>query len=104
MDTVNVAESIGRIFDHRLPPVTMGWGARARLPAILSEYGTKVLVVIDPGVVGQEVFQDVLNGMSEASLETELFRDISPDPPVEEFLACGELARQSGHHIKHFTL
>jgi alcohol dehydrogenase class IV len=87
------AMMIERVFTFRMPQVTMGLGVRRQLPALISNYGRRVCVVSDPGVVGQPLVAEVIEGLRAAGLDVGVFSDVPSDPPLSAVRGCAAAAR-----------
>ena len=57
MQISTMFRSTERVFEHCLPPLTMGLGARQRIPDILTLYGYRVFIITDPAVAAQVCFR-----------------------------------------------
>ena len=88
-----LAIDTGRVFDLHCPPLTMGVGARRQLPEILRDFGERVFIVADPGITKQPIFQETHQQLLDSGFQTEIFSKLTPDPPIEDVLACAEVAR-----------
>lgn len=77
----------------RLPTrIHFGYGTRAQLPELLKLHGRKVLAIVDPFLVGTELFTGVLTSLSDAGLEVVVYSDIKPELPVASLDSAGEFA------------
>lgn len=83
----------GRVFDLHCPPLTMGVGARRQLPEILRDFGERVFIVADPGITKQPIFQETHQQLLASGFQTQVFSELTPDPPIEDVLACAKIAR-----------
>ncbi len=81
-----------RVFTQRLPVISLGWSARRQLPELLSQFGTRVFLVVDPGVVQLAVFGEISAGLQQAGLSCQIFSEIPPDPPDSCFTSAGQQA------------
>lgn len=79
-----------RIFTQRLPAITLGWGARRQLPDMLAHFGTRIFVVVDPGLAKLALFSELSDGCQQAGLRCERFSDIPADPPDSCFTTAGQ--------------
>ena len=79
-----------RLFTQHLPVISLGWGARRQLPDLLAQYGARVFVVADPGLVNLALFRELIDGCTQAGLSCERFSDIHPDPPDVCFTSAGQ--------------
>ena len=73
-----------------MPVISLGWGARRQLPAVLAQFGTRVFVVVDPGIVNLVLFSDLIDCFQQAGLSCERFSDIPSDPPDSCFTVAGQ--------------
>lgn len=73
-----------RHFSYHVPTaIEFGWGALARLPAIVRDQGgTRVLVVGDPGVERAGLVRRVMTCLAEAEMFATAFTDVQSDPDV----------------------
>jgi len=89
----------GRVFDFRMPRLTMGCGARKKLPEIARSLGRRVTVVADPGVAAQPIFKECLAALREASMEVAAFTEVVSDPPIDVVVRCADFARQAASEV-----
>lgn len=91
--TQNSFASPLRVFQQTIPPLTIGWSARNKLPAIVDQIGQRVLVVSDPGVSAQPMFRDIVQSLQSGTRQVLVFDRCSADPPLRDFVNCAEQAK-----------
>jgi alcohol dehydrogenase len=78
----------------RLPPaIHFGYGARAQLPHLLAERGTRVLVVVDPFLRDTPLFAETRLAIESAGLALEIYSDIRAELPVSSLDTAAESVR-----------
>jgi len=79
----------------RIPPrVHFGYGSRAQLPELLLEYGTTVLVVVDPFLLHVPAVAEIIDSLRTRDMRPFIFSDIKPELPVGSLTALGVAARE----------
>lgn len=68
---------------HFCPMVLFGVGTLNRVGEVTHQYGSKALIVIDPGVQEAGIGDLVLQSLSNSRVATVLFNAISPNPDVD---------------------
>lgn len=75
----------------RLPQtIHFGYGARASLPQLLSPFGSRVLIVVDPFLATTELFATAVQGLRDQGHEIAIRSDIEPELPVATLHAAAE--------------
>ncbi len=85
-----------RIFDFKMPALTMGVGARKNLPKLVDSLGRRALVVTDAAMAKQPAFQECVRDLTSAGIEAHVFSEITSDPPISDVTACAGAAGESG--------
>jgi alcohol dehydrogenase class IV len=79
----------------RLPgEVRFGFGARAAIPRITTEIGSRVLVVADPFLATTHEFAETLAAIEAAGAQVLVLTDVPPELPVASVEAAGDVARE----------
>lgn len=82
-----------RLLPWRRPETVTGSGSMARIPALLAQYGVRhPLVTASRRQSGEPAFQQMLSGLEEYTL----FTEVRPDPPVAVAEAIAALYRAEG--------
>ncbi|MEX0642028.1 MAG: iron-containing alcohol dehydrogenase, partial [Pirellulales bacterium] len=92
-------ESNGRVFAFHMPHLVMGCGARHELPALVGGLGRRVMVVTDPGVAVQPLFEQLILSLIHSGLHVGVFRDVVAEPPVRVVEACVAAAEDAGADV-----
>ena len=71
----------------------MGCGARRKLPETVRAFGHRILVVTDPGMAKEPLFQECLSLLKDGGLHVAAFTGVSPEPRVTSLQPCVDLAR-----------
>lgn len=86
----------------RVPPITVGSGACARLGSIatgLVPPGSSVLLVADPGLEPVGVTARIRENLDEAGFAVTVFSDIKSDPTIAQADAAAAVARGCGARL-----
>ncbi len=76
----------------------IGCGRRTELPQACREFGlTRPLIIADPGIVGFDWFQQTVELLTKAGLETSVFANLRGNP-VEQNVIDGVAAYHEGKH------
>jgi 4-hydroxybutyrate dehydrogenase len=76
--------------------VDFGAGTLENLPRWVKSYGTRPMIVTDPGVAQLPLFGDVRKVLSDAGIKFGVFSGISPNPTDTEVNQGGAMMRQQG--------
>ena len=79
-----------------LPALVFGVGAVERLGEVVKRYGSRALVVTDPGVAGAGVAAQVVDVLRDAGVPTALFADVHANPILEDVLAAHAVLAAQG--------
>lgn len=79
----------------RLPNrIHFGYGTRAQLSEVLGLGGRRVLAIIDPFLLGTELFAEVTTTLENDGFVLALYSDIQPELPVASLEAAADVARE----------
>jgi 4-hydroxybutyrate dehydrogenase len=79
--------------------VELACGGIRRLPSLIQEFGSKALIVTDPGLVDLPVFEQVLKPLKNADVPFEVFSSISPNPVATECEDGAQVYRRTGADV-----
>lgn len=86
----------------RLPAaVHFGSGSRAVLPGILSQYGKRVFILVDPFLAGTKLFSEIRSSLTAAGLTSHVYTNISAELPVD---SLSEAARAANAFVPDVVL
>ena len=75
--------------------VHVGYGARAQLPRLVAEHGTRVLAVVDPFLAGTpELRRDRRRADARPGSRSRVHTDVIPELPVDSLDAAGAVAAE----------
>ncbi|MGP3534690.1 iron-containing alcohol dehydrogenase [Microbacterium sp. RD1] len=95
--TIPLPGGDGAIGTLRLPArVHVGFGVRAQAPRLLASFGTRVLVLADPFLVGTALFDGILADLAGAGLEATIYTEIAPELPLASLEAAASVAADAG--------
>ncbi len=77
----------------RTPRVTGGAGARETIGALAAEAGSRVLVVVDVGLIASRFFGEILHSLDQSKLSVEIFSDFTSDPSTATADRAAGIAR-----------
>lgn len=83
--------AVKRIVSFRIPSeLVMGAGSINRIASVTSQYGTRGIIVTDPGVVKAGVLDTVKTELNTEATTLKVFDGVQPDPKMEIVQECAE--------------
>lgn len=85
---------IYKIDRFKLPNILMGIGSVRKLGEEIKKFNVKkVLIITDPGVSKTKILEKVKQPLLESGIEVGTFNKVEPEPSIENFDECFELAK-----------